>query len=128
MGTVFHAHLLWQLLSLLIWIYLKKYTMAAVLSSSTVCMIKSLAPAIKVKGEEIFVKFFDLLYTRYPAFKNYFLEENVKSGKQTKAMASFFATFAAHPDNLHDWTLEHTSSHIVGKHVNLGVEASHYPL
>jgi len=96
------------------------------LPPAIVGMIKCTAPAFKQNGEVIVNKFFEILFTRYPVFKNIFVAENIKSGKQVKGMADAWHQFAVSCDNLS--FMEDTLSFVVGRHVNLNVEAWHYPL
>ncbi|KPB04951.1 NO-inducible flavohemoprotein [Bacillus sp. CHD6a] len=96
------------------------------LSSSTIQIVKSTAPVLAVKGEEITTHFYKTLFTNHPELLNIFNHANQKKGRQQTALANTIYAAAAYIDQLE--VLLPAVKQIAHKHRSLAVKPEHYPI
>lgn len=70
------------------------------LSSNTIQIVKSTAPVLAVKGEEITTHFYKTLFTNHPELLNIFNHANQKKGRQQTALANTIYAAATYIDQL----------------------------
>ena len=68
--------------------YIFKQGGISMLSSNTIQIVKSTAPVLAVKGEEITTHFYKTLFTNHPELLNIFNHANQKKGRQQTALAN----------------------------------------
>ena len=93
------------------------------LSESTMAIVKSTAPILQDKGQEITDKMYENLFTKYPETKELFA--NAASNQSFK-LASAVAAYAANIDKLEN--LGGAVDKMVAAHVRTGVQPKHYPM
>ncbi|MEA3322341.1 MAG: NO-inducible flavohemoprotein [Bacillota bacterium] len=96
------------------------------LSSSTIQIVKSTAPVLAVKGEEITTHFYKTLFTNHPELLNIFNHANQKKGRQQTALANTIYAAATYIDQLE--VLLPAVKQIAHKHRSLAVKPEHYPI
>lgn len=96
------------------------------LSSTTIQIVKSTAPVLAVKGEEITTHFYKTLFTNHPELLNIFNHANQKKGRQQTALANTIYAAATYIDQLE--VLLPAVKQIAHKHRSLAVKPEHYPI
>ncbi|WP_404350481.1 NO-inducible flavohemoprotein [Sutcliffiella horikoshii] len=96
------------------------------LSSNTIQIVKSTAPVLAVKGEEITTHFYKTLFTNHPELLNIFNHANQKKGRQQTALANTIYAAATYIDQLE--VLLPAVKQIAHKHRSLAVKPEHYPI
>ena len=96
------------------------------LSSNTIQIVKSTAPVLAVKGEEITTHFYKTLFTNHPELLNIFNHANQKKGRQQTALANTIYAAATYIDHLE--VLLPAVKQIAHKHRSLAVKPEHYPI
>ncbi|TYS64605.1 NO-inducible flavohemoprotein [Sutcliffiella horikoshii] len=96
------------------------------LSSTTIQIVKSTAPVLAVKGEEITTHFYKTLFTNHPELLNVFNHANQKKGRQQTALANTIYAAATYIDQLE--VLLPAVKQIAHKHRSLAVKPEHYPI
>ncbi|WP_226682548.1 NO-inducible flavohemoprotein [Sutcliffiella horikoshii] len=96
------------------------------LSSNTIQIVKSTAPVLAVKGEEITTHFYKTLFTNHPELLNIFNHANQKKGRQQAALANTIYAAATYIDQLE--VLLPAVKQIAHKHRSLAVKPEHYPI
>lgn len=96
------------------------------LSSKTIQIVKSTAPVLAVKGEEITTYFYKTLFTNHPELLNIFNHANQKKGRQQTALANTVYAAATYIDQLE--VLLPAVKQIAHKHRSLAVKPEHYPI
>ncbi|MCG1022489.1 NO-inducible flavohemoprotein [Sutcliffiella horikoshii] len=96
------------------------------LSSKTIEIVKSTAPVLAVKGEEITTHFYKTLFTNHPELLNIFNHANQKKGRQQTALANTVYAAATYIDQLE--VLLPAVKQIAHKHRSLAVKPEHYPI
>merc|ERR1711868_248053 len=96
------------------------------LTPDTIEALKYTALEIKGRGNDIAKSLFDLLFTRYPVFKDIFPDENIQEGKMFTVLPIALHAFAANCDNIA--AIDETLARIVTRHVDRNVQDWHYPM
>ncbi|NLP49675.1 NO-inducible flavohemoprotein [Bacillus sp. RO1] len=96
------------------------------LSSTTIQIVKSTAPVLAVKGEEITTHFYKTLFSNHPELLNIFNHANQKKGRQQTALANTIYAAATYIDQLE--VLLPAVKQIAHKHRSLVVKPEHYPI
>ncbi|KMJ57955.1 dihydropteridine reductase [Bacillus sp. LL01] len=96
------------------------------LSSKTIQIVKSTAPVLAVKGEEITTHFYKTLFSNHPELLNIFNHANQKKGRQQTALANTVYAAATYIDQLE--VLLPAVKQIAHKHRSLAVKPEHYPI
>jgi len=86
-------------------------------------IIKSTAPLIKEKGEQITTRMYEILFSKYPETKELF--KNAPKD-QYKRLANAIFSYAANIDRLD--ALQEAIERMAQKHVETNVKPEHYPL
>ena len=86
-------------------------------------IIKSTAPLIKEKGEQITTRMYEILFSKYPETKELF--KNAPQD-QYKRLANAIFSYAANIDRLD--ALQEAIERMAQKHVETNVKPEHYPL
>jgi len=89
-------------------------------------IIKSTAPILEVKGEEITTRFYNMLFQNHPELLNIFNQTNQKKGRQQTALANSIVAAAYNIDQLEN--ILPVVKQIAHKHRSLGVLPEHYPI
>jgi len=92
------------------------------LNQNTVELVKSTAPLIKEKGEQITKRMYEILFSKYPETKELF--KNAPED-QYKRLANAIFAYSANVDKLD--TLEQAIEKMAKKHVETNVKPEHYP-
>ncbi|RUM48287.1 MAG: hypothetical protein DSY47_05875 [Hydrogenothermus sp.] len=93
------------------------------LDQKTQEIIKSTAPIIKEKGEEITTRMYEILFSKYPETKELF--KNAPKD-QYKRLANAIFAYSANIDRLD--ALQEAIERMARKHVETNVKPEHYPL
>jgi nitric oxide dioxygenase len=93
------------------------------LKQETICTVKSTAPVIREKGEEITTRMYEILFTKYPETKEMF--KNAPP-EQYRILANAIIAYSSNVDNLP--ALEKAIEKMVQKHVETNVKPEHYPM
>jgi len=93
------------------------------LTESTKTIVKATAPAVKQHGEQITVRMYELLFSKYPQVKLLFAKA---PQNQPQVLARSIIAYCDNIDNLD--ALTGALDKISRKHVAIGVTADHYPL
>ncbi len=93
------------------------------LDQKTIETVKQTAPLLKEKGEQITIRMYEILFTRYPQTKELF--KNAPED-QYKRLANAIISYAANVDNLN--ALQNAIEKMARKHVETNVKPEHYPL
>ena len=93
------------------------------LDQKTQEIIKSTAPLIKEKGEQITTRMYEILFSKYPETKELF--KNAPQD-QYKRLANAIFAYSANIDRLD--TLNEAIERMAQKHVETNVKPEHYPL
>ncbi len=96
------------------------------LDSQTKEIVKSTIPLLNQYGEDITKVFYRELFERYPQVQGMFDMDNIKSGKQPKALAMAILNAANNIDNLEK--IRPCVKSVGKTHVRLNVLPEHYPL
>jgi nitric oxide dioxygenase len=96
------------------------------LSSKTIEIVKSTAPVLAVKGEEITTHFYKTLFSNHPELLNIFNHAKQKKGRQQTALANTVYAAATYIDQLE--VLIPAVKQIAHKHRSLSVKPEHYPI
>ncbi|MDM5317441.1 NO-inducible flavohemoprotein [Fictibacillus sp. b24] len=96
------------------------------LQARTIEIIKSTVPVLKVHGEAITSRFYEMLFQKHPELLNIFNHANQKKGLQQAALANTVYAAAANIDKLE--TIIPVVKQIAHKHRSLGVKPEHYPV
>lgn len=94
------------------------------LSSETIAIIKSTAPALRQHGVAITTRMYDRLFVD-PAIKALFDEAAQQTGEQPKRLAAAILAFAENADKL--GALVPTIERMAARHVETNVRPEHYP-
>ncbi|WP_027327599.1 globin domain-containing protein [Helicobacter pametensis] len=96
------------------------------MDQKTIEIVKSTAPILKERGEEITKEFYRDMFERYPEVKPMFDMGKQKSGSQPKALATAVWNAAMNIDNMENMRAFVTK---VGEvHVKSEVKPEHYPI
>ncbi len=93
------------------------------LKLETISIVKSTAPAIREKGEEITTRMYEILFTKYPETKEMF--KNAPP-EQYRILANAIIAYSSNVDNL--GALDKAIEKMVNKHVETNVQPEHYPM
>lgn len=93
------------------------------LSESSIAIVKSTAPILQEKGQEITDRMYEVLFERYPETKALFSDA---PDNQSFKLASAVTAYAANIDKLENLT--GAVEKMVAAHVRTGVKAEHYPM
>ncbi len=93
------------------------------LDQKTQEIIKSTAPLIKEKGEQITTRMYEILFSKYPETKELF--KNAPQD-QYKRLANAIFAYSANIDRLD--ALNEAIERMAQKHVETNVKPEHYPL
>ena len=96
------------------------------LSQKTIEIVKSTAPVLEVKGQEITSCFYKLLFTNHPELLNIFNHANQSKGRQQTALANTVYAAAKYIDQLE--VLIPAVKQIAHKHRSLAIKPEHYPI
>ena len=96
------------------------------LSQQTIEIVKSTAPVLADKGNEITTVFYRNLFESYPELLNIFNSTNQQKGRQQNALANTVYAAAVYIDQLH--VLLPAVKQIAHKHRSLAVKPEHYPI
>ncbi|MEM7569724.1 MAG: globin domain-containing protein [Pseudomonadota bacterium] len=99
--------------------------MAASLSSETIDIVKSTAPALRAHGVAITTRMYERLFED-PAIKEMFDAAAHADGSQPKRLATAIVAYAENIDKLE--ALTGAVERMTTSHVNAGVKAEHYPV
>lgn len=93
------------------------------LSESTISIVKSTAPILMEKGQEITDRMYEVLFEKYPETKALFANA---PDNQSFKLATAVAAYASNIDKLEN--LGGAVEKMVAAHVRTGVKAEHYPM
>ncbi|MFK5976281.1 MAG: globin domain-containing protein [Sulfurovum sp.] len=93
------------------------------MNKNTIEIVKSTAPLLKERGEEITKAMYPILFEKYPEVKELF--KNSKP-HQHKKLASAIYAYASNIDNLE--ALSGAINVMVSTHVKTNVQPKHYPM
>ncbi len=93
------------------------------LKPETIQIVKSTAPVIREKGEEITKRMYDILFTKYPETKELF--KNAPP-EQYRILANAIIAYSSNVDNLP--ALEKAIEGMVNKHIETNVKPEHYSM
>ncbi len=93
------------------------------LKPETISIVKSTAPALREKGEEITTRMYEILFTKYPETKEMF--KNAPP-EQYRILANAIIAYSSNVDNLE--ALDKAIEKMVKKHVETEVQPEHYPM
>lgn len=96
------------------------------LDQKTIEIVKSTAPILKERGEEITKEFYRDMFERYPEVKPMFDMGKQKNGSQPKALANAVWNAAMNIDNMENMRAFVTK--IGQTHVDAKVKPEHYPI
>ncbi|RDI42251.1 NO-inducible flavohemoprotein [Falsibacillus pallidus] len=96
------------------------------LSQKTIEIVKSTAPVLEVKGQEITTAFYKLLFSNHPELLNIFNHANQSQGRQQTALANTVYAAAKYIDQLE--VLVPAVKQIAHKHRSLAIKPEHYPI
>ncbi|RLQ94474.1 NO-inducible flavohemoprotein [Falsibacillus albus] len=96
------------------------------LSQKTIDIVKSTAPVLEVKGQEITTCFYQLMFNNHPELLNIFNHANQSKGRQQTALANTVYAAAKYIDQLE--VLLPAVKQIAHKHRSLAVKPEHYPI
>ena len=96
------------------------------LSQQTIDIVKSTAPVLADKGNEITTVFYKNMFNSHPELLNIFNRTNQKKGRQQTALANTVYAAATYIDQLH--VLLPAVKQIAHKHRSLAVKPEHYPI
>lgn len=96
------------------------------LDAKTIEIVKSTAPVLKERGEEITKEFYRDLFERYPQVKPMFDMNKQKDGSQPRALANAVWNAAMYIDDMEK--MRGLVSKIGATHVRLQVKPEHYPI
>ncbi|NPA52978.1 MAG: hypothetical protein GXO22_08795 [Aquificae bacterium] len=92
------------------------------LDPKTIEIVKQTAPLLKEKGEEVTVRMYEILFSKYPQTKELF--KNAPED-QYKRLANAIISYSANVDNLD--ALQNAIEKMAVKHVQTNVKPEHYP-
>jgi nitric oxide dioxygenase len=98
----------------------------APLTASQLAIVKSTAPILKAKGEEITTLFYKNMIGAYPELHNIFNQTGQTTGAQPRALAGAVFAYASHVDDL--GRLRAVVERIAHKHVSLVVQPEQYEI
>jgi len=93
------------------------------LKPKTIEVVKSTAPVLREKGEQITTRMYEILFSKYPETKEMF--KNAPP-EQYRILANAIIAYASNVDNLP--ALEKAIDKMVQKHVETEVKPEHYPM
>lgn len=93
------------------------------MNNNTIAIVKSTAPLLKEKGDEITSTMYKILFERHPETKEFFKDAEPE---QYKKLANAVYAYAANIDNL--GALGKGIEKMTSVHVEKKIQASHYPL
>ncbi|RDU69263.1 bacitracin resistance protein BacA [Helicobacter cholecystus] len=96
------------------------------LDQKTIEIVKSTAPILRERGEEITKEFYRDMFERYPEVKSMFDMNKQKDGSQPKALANAVWNAAINIDNMEN--MRAFVSKIGVTHVKSQVKPEHYPI
>ncbi|MCE3047567.1 globin domain-containing protein [Helicobacter sp. faydin-H17] len=96
------------------------------MDQNTIDIVKSTAPILKERGEEITQEFYRDMFERYPEVKPMFDMGKQKNGSQPKALANAVWNAAMNIDNMENMRAFVTK--IGETHVKSHVKPEHYPI
>jgi nitric oxide dioxygenase len=96
------------------------------LNESVIKIVKSTAPILAERGEEITKCFYKRLFEDYPQLLNVFNHTNQKTGEQPRSLATAVYAAAVNIDKLENITAAVVQ--IAHKHRSVGVQKEHYPI
>ena len=92
------------------------------LSEETVAIVKSTAPVLQEKGQEVTDRMYEILFSKYPETEALFANAQNQSFKLSSAIVAY----ANNIDKLEN--LGGAVEKMVAAHVRTGVKAAHYPM
>ena len=95
-------------------------------SKKTIEIVKSTAPILLTKGEEITKVFYKLLFDKHPELRDVFNKSNQQKGTQQKALANAVFQYAVHIEKLA--MLGDAVETIAQKHASLSIPKEAYPI
>ncbi len=99
------------------------------ISQKTIEIVKSTAPILKERGQEITQRMYEIAFTKRPEYKRFFETtwmKHLDGGKQNAKLAASIYAYATHIEDLEQ--LETAVEHIAHRHVDSRVIAEQYPL
>ncbi|ETS80941.1 hypothetical protein PFICI_08470 [Pestalotiopsis fici W106-1] len=99
---------------------------SAPLTPSQLAIVKSTAPVLKEKGEEITTLFYKNMIGAHPELHNIFNQTGQTTGAQPRALAGAVFSYASHVDDL--GRLRALVERIAHKHVSLMVQPEQYEI
>lgn len=99
---------------------------SAPLTASQLAIVKSTAPALKAKGEEITTLFYKNMIGTHPELHNIFNQTGQSTGAQPRALAGAVFAYASYVDDL--GRLQALVERIAHKHVSLVVQPEQYEI
>ncbi|WP_243291879.1 NO-inducible flavohemoprotein [Bacillus sp. FJAT-47783] len=96
------------------------------LSKRTMEIIKSTAPILAERGQEITSHFYKRMFSKHPELLNIFNHANQHQGRQQTSLANALYAAAIHIDQLEK--ILPAVKQIAHKHRGLGVKKEHYPI
>lgn len=93
------------------------------LKPETIQIVKSTAPLLREKGEEVTTRMYEILFSRYPETKELF--KNAPK-EQYKILANAIIAYSSNVDNLE--ALGKAIDTMAKKHVETNVQPEHYPM
>ncbi|MCM3764276.1 NO-inducible flavohemoprotein [Neobacillus niacini] len=96
------------------------------LNQKTIEIVKSTVPVLEQYGEQITIRFYQLMFGNHPELLNIFNHANQKQGRQQKALAGTVYAAAMYIDNLE--AILPVVKQIAHKHRSLGIKPEHYPI
>ncbi len=93
------------------------------LKPETIKVVKSTAPVLREKGEQITTRMYEILFSKYPETREMF--KNAPP-EQYRILANAIIAYASNVDNLP--ALEKAIDKMVQKHVETEVKPEHYPM
>ncbi|MCD6389736.1 MAG: hypothetical protein J7L69_10025 [Desulfobulbaceae bacterium] len=92
------------------------------ISQQTIEIVKSTAPLLKEKGEDVTARMYPILFSKYPETEVLFKNANNQPAK----LATAIAAYAANIDQLEN--LGDAVERMAQRHVNVKVKPKHYPM
>ena len=100
------------------------------MNPKTIEIVKSTAPIVKEKGQEITERMYEIAFNERPEYRRFFENTHMKSAeaghKQAAKLAASVYAYASHIDELEK--LGNAVEHIAHAHVNTRVIAEQYPV
>lgn len=100
------------------------------MNPKTIEIVKSTAPVVKEKGQQITQRIYEIAFNERPEYRRFFENTHMKNPEEGHKQAGKLATavyaYASHIDELEK--LSNAVEHIANAHVNTRVIAEQYPV